>query len=209
MKLIKPFLLVFALIVMAMPAMAESKLGDPEIGQPAPSFTLQDVEGNTHKLNNYRGKTVVLEWTNHECPYVRKHYETHNMQKLQQQAAAEGVVWLTVNSSAPGKQGHVSPEEAKAIMAQNGAQPAAYLYDSTGETGMAYGAKATPHMFVINPEGTLVYKGAIDDRPTSDHDTVKTAHNYVIAALEAVKDGHMPEVTQSNPYGCSIKYNVM
>lgn len=203
--LLKQVQLAAALMLLAFPAYA----ADAVIGEAAPVFTLTDIEGNSHNLDDYLGKIVVLEWTNHECPFVRKHYDTGNMQKLQQQATADGVVWLTVNSSSAGKQGHVTPEEAKALIEKEGAHQTAYLYDTDGVTGMAYGAKTTPHMYVINAEGTLAYMGAIDDDPSPRQSAVETANNYVTAALEAVKNGAMPETAQTNPYGCSIKYDTM
>lgn len=204
MKLLKPVYMLFALMVMALPASAA-----PVIGEAAPAFTLTDIDGKTHNLSDYAGKTVVLEWTNHECPFVIKHYDTKNMQKLQEEAAADGVIWLTVNSSAEGMQGHTTPEEAKAIIEKAGAKPTARLIDAEGTTGQAYGAKTTPHMYVINPEGKLVYMGAIDNNPSPRHDTVEGATNYVKLALAAVKEGKMPETTQTNPYGCAVKYQTM
>ena len=201
----KPVYTVFALLLMALPAYAAEAV----IGEAAPAFTLSDIDGQTHSLADYRGKIVVLEWTNHECPFVRKHYETGNMQKLQTQATADGVIWLSIVSSAPGKQGYTTPEEAKAVIEKTGAKATARLLDPDGTTGIAYGAKTTPHMFVINEQGILAYMGAIDDSPSPRHGTVKTAHNYVLAALDALKAGMMPETAQTNPYGCAVKYKTM
>jgi peroxiredoxin len=178
----------------------------PVIGQPAPAFTATDTKGVSHSLSDFRGKTVVLEWTNHECPYVKKHYDTGNMQALQREATAEGVVWLTIISSAPGKQGYVTPDEADALTAERDAAPTAVLFDPEGIAGKAYGARTTPHMFVIDPDGTLVYMGGIDDRPTSSKADVEGARNYVREALTAVRSGQDVPQSTSRPYGCSIKY---
>jgi len=175
-------------------------------GAKAPAFSLTDASGKTRSLAEFAGKTVVLEWTNHECPFVKKHYETGNMQKLQKAAAADGTVWLTVISSAPGKQGHVSAAQAQELTRTRNAAPAAVLFDPTGAVGRAYGAKTTPHMYVINAKGELAYQGAIDDNPARDASTVAGAKNYITAALADVKAGRTPAVTATQPYGCTIKY---
>lgn len=175
-------------------------------GQPAPNFTLTDTRGQTHSLSGYLGKTVVLEWTNHECPYVRKHYDGGNMQAQQKEETANGIVWLTIVSSAPGEQGHTTPEEANKVIENEKSAETARLLDSSGETGRLYGAKTTPHMFIINPEGIVVYAGAIDDRPSSGRDTLEGAHNYVHAALAEMADGKPVSTAQTRPYGCSVKY---
>jgi len=202
--LLKSFLTIFAVMVMAAPSYADSQA---VIGEAAPAFTLTDIDGNTHSLNDFRGKTVVLEWTNHECPYVIKHYDTGNMQKLQQEATAnDDVVWLTIVSSAPGKQGHSSAEEAKMIIEKDGIKATARLMDESGNVGRMYGAMTTPHMYVINAAGTLAYMGAIDDNPSARHSSVETAKNYITPALAALKAGEMPDIKQTKPYGCSIKY---
>ncbi|MCB9990382.1 MAG: thioredoxin family protein [Rhodospirillales bacterium] len=197
--------LALTLVMFTAPALAS----DAVIGQPAPAFTLTDTEGVSHNLSDFAGKIVVLEWTNHECPYVMKHYDTGNMQKLQEQATADGVIWLSIVSSAPGKQGYTTPEEAKAIIEKAGAKATARLFDADGTVGTAYGAKTTPHMFVINEQGVLSYMGAIDDNASPRHDTVEGAHNYVMAAIDSLKKGEMPETTQTNPYGCGVKYEAM
>ncbi len=204
MKLLKSAFLLLAVMLMAAPVSAA-----PVIGEPAPAFTLTGADGKAHSLSDYAGKTVVLEWTNHECPFVRKHYDTHNMQKLQEEATAAGVIWLSVSSSAEGMQGHTTPEEAKTIIEKTGAKATARLFDTDGKVGQLYGAKTTPHMFVINQEGKLVYMGAIDDNPSPKHETIEGAKNYVALALAAVKEGKMPETTQTNPYGCAVKYQNM
>lgn len=175
-------------------------------GAKAPAFSVVDATGKTRSLSEFAGKTVVLEWTNHDCPFVKKHYDTGNMQKLQKAAAAEGVVWLSVISSAPGKQGHVAGAQATALTTSRGAAPAAVLLDEKGVVGKAYGAKTTPHMYVITPAGEIAYQGAIDDTPAREPETVKTAKNYVTAALAAVKAGKAPAVTATQPYGCTVKY---
>jgi len=175
-------------------------------GEPAPAFTLPDADGGTRSLADFRGKWVVLEWTNAGCPFVRKHYDSGNMQALQKRWTAKSVAWLTMNSSAKGKQGHVDAAGAKAEIAKNGAAPTAYLLDHDGTVGKAYGATATPHMFVIDPEGKVVYTGAIDDKPSADAATIAGAKNYVDAALEAAMAGKPVETKATRAYGCSMKY---
>jgi len=178
----------------------------PQIGAPAPEFTATDANGRTHSLSDFRGRTVVLEWTNHDCPYVRKHYETGNMQALQQDATEDGVVWLSIISSAPGKQGHVSAEQAAELTETRDAAPTAVLLDPEGKIGRAYEARTTPHMYVITPDGTLVYKGAIDDRPTARHSDIEGARNYVREALAAMENGEDIAKQVTRAYGCSVKY---
>ncbi len=175
-------------------------------GQPAPQFNARASDGSTVSLAGLKGKTVVLEWTNDECPYTVKHYTTGNMQALQREAAAGGVVWLTVASSAPGQQGHVDAAKANELTASRKAAPANVLLDAEGTLGRLYGAKSTPHMFVVAPDGTLAYQGAIDDQPSANPDTVKSARNYVREALAAVQAGKPPAVATTRAYGCSIKY---
>ena len=177
------------------------------IGKPAPNIRLTDANGKAVSLANYRGKTVVLEWNNPECPFVRKHYGSGNMQKTQAAAAKDGVVWLSINSSAPGNQGHMNGAGAKAFLASSGAKPTAYLLDPTGVAGKAYDAKTTPHMYIVNKAGTLVYAGGIDDKPTANPADVKTARNHVLAALAEIKAGKAVSVKTSRPYGCSVKYS--
>jgi peroxiredoxin len=178
----------------------------PETGAAAPAFSGADTQGIRHTLGDYAGKTVVLEWTNHECPYVEKHYDAENMQQLQTRAAEMGVVWLTVVSSAPGKQGYVTPEKAGELSEGRGAVPSAVILDTTGEMGRLYEAKTTPHMFVIDGEGILVYQGAIDSIRSTKLSDVAQATNYVQAALDAVEAGTPLAVSETVPYGCSIKY---
>jgi AhpC/TSA family len=195
-----PFALAAAALVTA-PALAEV-----QIGKPAPNFKANDVNGQVVSLSDFRGKTVVLEWNNPECPFVRKHYSSGNMQKTQAAAKKEGVVWLTINSSAPGKQGHVDGVKAKSMIATQQAQPTAYLLDPQGKLGNGYGAKTTPHMYIINPRGTLVYMGGIDDKPSPNPADVNGARNHVLTALSELKAGKPVSVPTSRPYGCAVKY---
>ena len=201
MPLLSKFMITAFMLVFAMPAMAEAV-----IGEPAPAFTAVDSNGTEHSLSDFGGKTVVLEWTNHGCPYVQKHYETGNMQDLQKKYTDQDVVWLSVISSAPGEQGHVSGEEANELTTERNASPTAVLLDETGEVGKLYEAKTTPHMYVINAEGVLVYKGAIDNNNSANPDTVESANNYVVAALDAVANGEAVATPETQPYGCFVKY---
>jgi peroxiredoxin len=176
------------------------------VGKAAPSFTATDSKGKTHSLSDYAGKIVVLEWTNDQCPFVRKHYDSKNMQQLQAEAAKQGVIWLTINSGAKDKQGHVTPEQAETIITREGMNPTAYLLDENGTLGHAYGASTTPHMFVIDKDGTLVYQGAIDDNSSANTATIVGAKNYVRAALADLAAGKPVETASSQPYGCGVKY---
>jgi peroxiredoxin len=173
---------------------------------PAPAFTAKDVDGKTRSLAEFKGKVVVLEFVNEGCPYVRKHY-SGNMQGLQQAATADGVVWLSVASSAPGKQGYFPDgAAAKTWMGAKGAKPTALLLDPDGAVATAYKAKTTPHMYVVDRSGALVYQGAIDDTPSAKVEDLKTAKNYVAAALADLKAGRPVTVAYSQPYGCAVKY---
>ena len=176
------------------------------IGAAAPAFTLTDSNGRNLSLADFKGKTVVLEWTSHECPYVGKHYRGNNIQALQKKWTGQGVVWLSVISSAPGQPGYVSPQQANKLTADRGAAPTAVLFDPTGKVGHAYGARTTPHMYVINGEGALVYKGGIDDQPTARLQDLKGARNFVDQALSEISQGKPVSITTSRAYGCSIKY---
>lgn len=187
-------------LALAVPAQAAT------IGASAPQFTGTDSNGKTHKLSDYTGKTVILEWNNNQCPYVGKQYGTGNMQKLQADATAEGVVWLSVISSAPGKEGYVTGAEENQILKQRGAHPTAALLDPEGKIGMLYGAQTTPHMYIIDASQKLVYQGAIDDQPTSNWDSVQGAKNYVRQALAEMKAGKPVSEPQTKSYGCSVKY---
>ena len=191
-----------ALAVIAAPASAA-----PVVGKPAPNFKLADVNGKPVTLSQFRGKTVVLEWNNPECPFVKKHYGSGNMQKAQAAAKKDGVVWLTINSGAPGKQGHMSGTQAKAFLAEAGSGPTAYLLDPRGVVGKVYDAKTTPHMFIVNKAGTLVYAGGIDDKPTPRPADIEGARNHVLAALSELKAGKAVSVATSRPYGCAVKYS--
>jgi alkyl hydroperoxide reductase subunit AhpC len=177
-----------------------------KIGESAPDFTATASNGKTVKLGDYRGKYVVLEWHNNGCPYVGKHYNSGNMQKLQKEWTAKGVIWFTVLSSAPGKQGYATATEENDYLAKMKSAPTAALLDPTGEIGHLYEAKTSPQMVVINPEGVLIYSGAIDDKPTTDLADVATATNYVNAALEASMAGKTVQTPTTRPYGCSVKY---
>jgi peroxiredoxin len=177
-----------------------------QVGTPAPDFTATDTHGQVHSLSEYKGKFVVLEWHNRECPFTRKHYESGNMQKLQREWTSRGVIWFTVISSAPGQQGYVTADEENAYVERMKADPTAVLLDPTGKLGHLYGAKTTPHMFVINPEGILIYDGAIDNKPTTDLDDIPGARNYVSEALEEAMAGKSVSVPTTRPYGCSVKY---
>jgi peroxiredoxin len=176
------------------------------VSEPAPDFKLTDSNGTPHSLGALKGKFVVLEWVNFDCPFVAKHYGTGNMQRLQKAYAGRGVVWLSVNSSAPGKQGNFPAARVNALLKEKGAAPTAYLIDADGAAGRAYGAKTTPHMFVIDPKGTVVYAGGIDDKPSTDAADVATAKNFVAAALDEALAGKPVTTVSSPPYGCSVKY---
>lgn len=200
----KPMSLLAAFAVTV--ALSAPALAAPKVGAPAPAFTAIDTNGKSHSLADYKGKTVVLEWHNVDCPFVKKHYNSGNMQALQKAATADGVVWLTVNSSAKGLQGHLTPQAANELLAAQKAAPTAYLLDTDGTVGRLYEAKTTPHMYVIDPKGTLVYMGAIDDKPTANPEDIKTANNYVTAALASLKANKPVENAATKPYGCAVKY---
>lgn len=176
------------------------------VGEKAPDFTLMDAQGKKHTLKQYAGHYVVLEWVNFGCPFVKKHYDSDNMQALQAAFTGKEVVWLSICSSAPGKQGHFEGEELAKQIEAHGSKAAAYLTDAEGTVGRAYGAKTTPHMFVIDPKGTLIYAGAIDDKPSTDKADIKGASNYVSTALDAAMAGKKVETAVTQAYGCSVKY---
>jgi hypothetical protein len=196
------FLVAFA----AAAAIAAPAMAAPVLGQPAPAFKAVDASGKTRSLSEFRGKTVVLEWTNNGCPYVQKHYNSGNMQSLQSQAAKDGVVWLTVISSAPGMQGYLTGPQARQWKAEEKAASTDVLLDPQGVVGRAYEAKTTPHMYVVDKTGKLVYMGGIDDKASSDPQSLKGAKNYVVAALADVKAGRPVAQAATRPYGCSVKY---
>jgi hypothetical protein len=177
------------------------------VGKPAPDFTLVDSNGQSHALSSYKGKHVVLEWVNFGCPFVGKHYGSGNMQRLQKAYTSKGVVWLSINSSAEGKQGFHTPSEVNALLKEKGAAPTAYLIDTAGTVGHLYGARTTPHMFLVDPKGTLLYAGGIDDRASTDQADIQGATNYVQAALDEALAGKAVTTAVTKPYGCSVKYN--
>jgi len=189
------------IVIMALVALAAPKPGDE-----APAFSATDSNGQSHNLTDYKGKYVVLEWTNSGCPFTVKHYASGNMQKLQKEWTSRGVVWLTVLSSAAGKQGYKTAAEENAYVKEMNASPTAVLMDPNGKLGHMYGAKTTPHMFVIDPSGKVIYAGAIDDRPTTDRDDIAGAKNYVNAALTEALSGKPVMTATTQPYGCSVKY---
>jgi AhpC/TSA family len=202
MKRSTPYLMLGALVIFASPLLVLAA----KVGEAAPDFTTTASNGKTFHLFDYRGKFVVLEWHNNGCPYVGKHYKSGNMQRLQKQWTARGVIWFTVISSAPGKQGYVTTSEENDYLAKMQAAPTAALLDSTGEIGHHYDAKTSPQMVVINPQGVVIYDGAIDDRPTTDLSDIPGATNYVNLALEQAMAGKRVETAATRPYGCSVKY---
>lgn len=180
-------------------------LAEAKVGAPAPDFTARDIQGKTHRLSDYRGKLVVLEAYNLECPFSANHYKSGSMQALQAAVTSKGGVWLVVNSAASGNAGHRSPETARAEFAAQGMKATAWLDDSAGALGRLYGMKTTPHVFVIDAKGTLAYQGAIDDRPASSGDP-RTARSYVKQAVEALMAGKPVPLAETKPYGCGVKY---
>jgi peroxiredoxin len=194
------------LLTLALIPLTTAAYAAPEIGKPAPEFMANDVDGNHVMLSSLTGKTVVLEWTNPDCPFVHKQYDSGNMQKVQKEATADGVVWVAIDSSAKGKEGNYSAPELKKIYTDKKANFSHLLIDESGEIGKLYGAKTTPHMFVINKEGILAYAGAIDDKSGTDKEEVKTAKNYVLEALAELKSGKPVKTSITNPYGCGVKY---
>jgi peroxiredoxin len=176
------------------------------VGAPAPEFSIKDAQGNEHSLSQYKGKNIVLEWFNPECPFVNKFYKKGDMAALQKKVIDAGDVWLTINSSAEGRQGHISAAEAAQAQANLGLASTALLLDPEGTVGRAYGARTTPHLFVVDANGTLAYAGAIDSIPSTSSDDVARATNYVTEALTALKSGKKIENPATEPYGCSVKY---
>jgi peroxiredoxin len=177
-----------------------------QVGSQAPDFHGTDSNGKTQSLDQYRGKYVVLEWHNRDCPYTVKHYQSGNMQSLQKQWTAKGVVWFTIISSAPGTQGYVDAAAENAYMAKMGAKPTAAILDPSGAIGKLYGAKTTPNMFIIDPNGKLIYAGAIDDHATTEVSDIASSKNYVSAALTEAMAGQPVQTAYTRPYGCSVKY---
>lgn len=194
--------LAVALLATTLAPIASAK---PVVGQPAPAFSLTDSNGKQHALSDFAGKTVVLEWNNPDCPFVKKHY-AGNMQQQQKDATGNGVVWLSINTSAEGKQGHLDAAGANAMLAEKKAAPSAYLFDRGGAVGRAYAAKTTPHMYVIDGSGTLRYMGAIDSNPSADPADIADATQYVQVALAELAEGKPITTSVTQPYGCSVKY---
>jgi peroxiredoxin len=184
----------------------QSSIAETKAATDAPNFSLVDSLGKTYSLSDLKGKFVVLEWLNHGCPFVRKHYSSGNMQKLQSTYTAKGVVWLSIASSAPGKEGFMTAEETNAAIKEKKSQATAVLIDSDGKVGKLYGARTTPHMFIINPESKLIYSGAIDDNSSSRSAAIEGAKNYVAQALDEAMAGKVVAESETEPYGCSVKY---
>jgi len=185
---------------------ARASMADAKIDAAAPDFTVADAAGKSHKLADFKGKIVVLEWYNKDCPYVKKHYGSKNMQKLQEQITGKGVVWLSVISSAPGKQGHLKPADALKNASDTGSKATATLIDEKGVMGKAYGAKTTPHIFIIDAKGVLRYNGAIERTDSANPETIAKAENYVIPAIASLQKGEKVAKSSTKPYGCSVKY---
>lgn len=198
--------LMTALAAMAVFCVSGPVFATAQVGQPAPDFTFTDIAGNPFTLSDHKGQVVVLEWTNHECPFVVKHYDSGNMQAVQAKAKEQGAYWVTINSSAPGLQGHLDPVKSAELAKEKNAAHDVKISDESGQIGKAYDAKTTPHMYVIDKDGTLVYAGAIDDNSSPNPETVKTAKNYVLAALDDLANGRAVETPQTQPYGCAVKY---
>jgi AhpC/TSA family len=192
---------VFAILFIASPAWCA-----PLVGQKAPDFALTDTAGKPVKLSDFKGQHVVLEWTNPGCPFVRKHYDPHNMQTLQKEAGAKGVVWLTINSTEESHPDYLAPAQLGRWMQQQKAAPSATLMDEDGSVGKSYGARTTPHMYIVNPQGTLIYAGGIDSIASARQDDIKTATNYVRLGLNEALAGKPLTTPTSRPYGCSVKY---
>ena len=193
------------LIALAATLIPAAVLANASVGQPAPAFAVTDLSGKAVNLADFKGKTVVLEWHNFGCPFVQKHYRSNNMQALQKKYGSD-VVWLAVNSTHKGATDWMEPGPLTAELNKFGAKPAAYLVDEPGTMGRAYGAKTTPHMYIIDPTGKLVYNGAIDDKRSTNPEDVKTSKNYVAAALDELKAGKPVSVASTTPYGCTVKY---
>lgn len=195
--------LVLAALIASAPFIS---FAQPKIDQAAPSFNEKDSTGKSHQLSDFKGKWVVLEWYNKDCPYVKKHYDSQNMQKLQAEYTGKGVVWVSVISSAPGKQGYLTAAQAEEVRAKAGSKASAIIIDEDGNMGKAYDAKTTPHMYVINPEGQLVYMGAIDSNDSSNPKVIPESENYVKAALDAGMNKQPIKTKVTKAYGCSVKY---
>ena len=204
----KPTLPLLILAAAAAAATIRAEVAQPkaELGKPAPDFTLPDPSGTNWTLSAQKGRYVVLEWINVDCPFVKKHYGSGNMQTLQKAYTEKGVVWFAICSSAPGKQGHYAPAQWPALLEERKAKPSAVLLDPEGKVGRLYGARTTPHMYIIDPEGLLIYAGAIDNQPSPDPKTLAEARNYIREVLDAALEGKPVSPTSTQPYGCSVKY---
>lgn len=199
--MVKSFVIYF-LLLFGITAFAQTA----KLNEQAPGFKLVDSNGKEHSLSDFKGKIVVLEWINFDCPFVQKHYNSKNMQSLQLKYTKKDVIWLSVCSSAEGKQGNFSDEEINKRIKNHNAKMTAYLIDADGKVGKMYGAKTTPHMYIIDKEGKLVYAGGIDDKASTDVDDIKDSKNYVSLALDELLDGKNVSLQSSKPYGCSVKY---
>ncbi len=200
--------LVAAILLVSLAAAPElgAQEAQAQIGEHAPAFNLPDTYGVEHALSDYEGEWVVLEWLNYDCPFVRKHYDSGNMPSLQETYGAKGVIWFAIVSSAPGKQGYFAPDEMNRRSEQAGSAAKAVLLDPEGTVGRLYGARTTPQMVLIDPAGTVLYNGAIDDKPSARIETIEGAHNYLVAAIDEAMAGKPVSVPTSQPYGCSVKY---
>jgi peroxiredoxin len=203
---VRPSVHVFVAAMVALIFIFAARVHAAQAGSPAPDFHGTDSNGKTQSLDQYRGKFVVLEWHNHDCPYTIKHYRSGNMQSLQKEWTAKGVIWFTVISSAPGTQGYVTAAQENAYVTKTGAKPTAVILDPTGAIGHLYDAKTTPNMFVIDPTGKLIYAGAIDDHATTDVSDIGVSKNFVSAALAEAMNGRVVQTAYTRPYGCSVKY---
>ncbi len=206
MKTMYKYLAVAFLAILAVSVAYAIVPAKAKIGEKAPDFTLTDSKGKSHKLSDFKGKLVVLEWINFDCPFVKKHYDGNNMQNLQKKYTEKGAVWLSICSSSEGKQGNFSKEEINKRIKEQKANMTAYLIDESGSVGEIYSAKTTPHMYIIDKDGKLVYAGAIDDKKSTNPDDVKTSKNYVSTALDELLEGKKVSTSVTQPYGCSVKY---
>jgi peroxiredoxin len=198
----KKYLAMFLTLLFTTAAFAST----PKSGETSPDFSLTGADGKTYKLSQFKGKTVVLEWFNKDCPYVRKFYDHKVMQSLQKEQTAKGVVWLTIVSSAAGKEGAMDAAAATKLITDWGMSPTAILFDAKGEVGKNYGAKTTPHMYIVDKTGKFAYMGAIDDRPSASKKSLEGANNYVSAALTSLEKNEPVKTASTTPYGCSVKY---
>lgn len=196
----------FSIILVCGLLLCSAAFAEVDVGKMAPAFSGIDLDGKTRNLSEFKGKLVVLEWVNPDCPFVKKHYDSKNMQSLQTKYTQKGVVWLSINSSAPGKQGHLTSTSGKQMISTRGAKPTALILDPHGKIGKAYEAKTTPHMYVIDQTGKLVYAGAIDSKSSTDIADIPNSTNYVANALDELLSGKSVSVSNTRAYGCSVKY---